>query len=327
MRPRKASMTRITGPFFLALPQLLVGVKDPVHRADRAVECFLVQERGVGLRRGFVCERHAVEYIEDRLPLLGFEGPRANRARAGFRLRRRSRAIDRRDTPRTAQAGTVPTESARYATAVMARSRSCLAVVRSAGDVSDYGKVFLDVENDFRPPEFPRQLGILSLQPFVFLDQRRVRIDLPAVTLRRQGRERGGVALLPPCRKVRRRRFFAPECALSWPGALTLSAWRKIRALYSTQNRRRDAFSGTAGSDRTRVLSRASGAAAVVVQSSSRSPSGCLLALYSNGDEAGVSPIIGTEGISDSCTVGFLNPSRQWLQDDLSICRLLLSRR
>ena len=34
----------------------------------------------------------------------------------------------------------------------------------------------------------------------------------------------------------------------------------------------------------------------LVVQSSSRSPSACLLALYSNGDKAGVSPIIGTEG-------------------------------
>ena len=33
----------------------------------------------------------------------------------------------------------------------------------------------------------------------------------------------------------------------------------------------------------------------LVVQSSSRSPSACLLALYSNGDKAGVSPIIGTE--------------------------------
>ena len=34
----------------------------------------------------------------------------------------------------------------------------------------------------------------------------------------------------------------------------------------------------------------------LVVQSSFRSPSAWLLALYSNGDKAGVSPIIGTEG-------------------------------
>ena len=42
------------------LPHLLVGVEDPVHRADRAVVFSLVQERGVGLRRGFVGKRHAV---------------------------------------------------------------------------------------------------------------------------------------------------------------------------------------------------------------------------------------------------------------------------
>jgi hypothetical protein len=42
----------------------------------------------------------------------------------------------------------------------------------------------------------------------------------------------------------------------------------------------------------------------LVVQSSFRSPSAWLLALYSNGDKAGVSPIIGTEGPGSQAPTG-----------------------
>jgi hypothetical protein len=172
----------------------------------------------------------------------------------------------------------------------------------------------LDVENCLRPPELAVKMCDFACEPLVLLDQRRVRGGLAATTLRRQGLERGRIALLSPCCKMRRIEPFAPEQGAELPRRRRLISLAedpglvlRIDAGAPSPVRPDQADLGLlpppvrrprwwAELQSGQALLPFRPPSLLVVQSSFRSPSAWLLALYSHGDKAGVSPIIGTEG-------------------------------
>jgi len=124
------------------------------------------------------------------------------------------------------------------------------------------GRYFLDAENHLRPPELPQQLSVLSVEPFVLPDQRRVWIGLPTAMRRRQGFKRGHITLLSPCRKRRKTQPFVSEQGAERARCRRLVSLAKDSDLSLAPERRRSVFSGTAG--RRAALCPASSAAAVV---------------------------------------------------------------
>jgi len=62
--------------------------EEGVHRADRAEEDALIEQRGVDLRRCLVGEIRRVQHVQDCLPLRGGQRPGWPRPRAGDRRRR-----------------------------------------------------------------------------------------------------------------------------------------------------------------------------------------------------------------------------------------------
>ena len=62
--------------------------EEAVHRADRAEEDALIEQRGVDLRRRLIGEFRRVQNVQNRLPLWGGQRPGWPRPRAGDRRRR-----------------------------------------------------------------------------------------------------------------------------------------------------------------------------------------------------------------------------------------------
>ena len=131
----------------------------------------------------------------------------------------------------------------------------------------------MDVQNDLRPTKPLHEPRVLSGEPLVLGNQRRIRVGLPPTSLGDEAGERRVVALLAPHEQVRRVDAFATEQGAELSQLCALICLSQNAGLVLGVKPPPLGYSTSHGS-----------------------PSPVLLALYSNRGKADVSPIIGTEG-------------------------------
>ena len=131
----------------------------------------------------------------------------------------------------------------------------------------------MDVQNRLCPTRPLHEPRVLSGEPLVLGNQRRILVGLPPTPLGDEAGECRVVALLAPHEQVRRVEAFATEQAAELPQLCALVCLSQNAGLVLGVKPPPLGYSTSHGS-----------------------PSPVLLALYSNRGKAGVSPIIGTEG-------------------------------